>query len=123
MAKLAHIDVVTNGPALIRTAANVLHLVPAATARTVAATTAASLLSASMSSGDYTISGTTTAVLTVSVKTATAAASSSSGVSREWRFCDATRVLWTTDETSGGAIVSGTEYTTPALQYSSAQPV
>lgn len=126
MTKAIHFDVLDKGPTEIKTAANILHLVPAATAASYAATVAASILSSAMATGDYAFSTSgSNRVLTTTSKTSTASGSAAAAVGLEWRFCDSStsRLLWQTNELSGAAVASGSQYSAPVLTYTTVQPV
>lgn len=126
MTKAVHPDVLDKGPIEIKTAANILHLVPTATAATYAATVAASIFNVAMASGDYALSTSgSNRVLTTTSKTATATGNAAASIGLEWRFCDSatSRLLWQTNESSGAAVASGSQYSAPVLTATSVQPV
>ena len=125
MSTSAHADVLTSSLLVIQNGADILHLVPASTASSYAATVAASIWNTAMASGDYLLGSVgTSRTLTAAVKTANATGNAASGVPLEWRFCASgtSRVLWSTGEISGLPLVSGASYRSPALVYTANQP-
>lgn len=77
---------------------------------------------ATMSSTDFTLGGTTTRTLTTATKSAVATANSVSG-DHHIAFTDGSaKVIWVTDETGEASVTSGDTVNFPAITYTSAQP-
>jgi hypothetical protein len=127
MAKYFHPDVQDNGPALIKSAANAMHVIKAYTlGDTYATVLANSVGNASMTSADYTFSNgaaLSRLLTTAAGKTAPASASSGAGPDLHIAFLDTagSRVLWVTDETTDLAVTAGVSLTFPQLVINSPQ--
>jgi len=128
MAKWAHIDVLDNGPAYIKTNCNKIAAISAYTANDSYATVNAAILAeATISTTNFTLAGASGAPRTCSFAAGSSDASanaSGGGANTHLAFLDTvnSKVLWITEETSDQAIVAGNPVNFPALVYTSNQP-
>lgn len=128
MAKWVHADVLDGELNVIKTNANVMHLIKAYSAGDSYATvTGNSVANYSMVSGDYTLGNgaSSSRTLTTGAKSGnTATANSGATPNLHIAFVDSTnsKVLAVTDETSDQEIVSGNGVNIPAITFTATQP-
>ena len=126
MAKWVHTDVLDNGLLYIKNNCNKVILASTYTSGDSYATVNGNnLADAAMTSTDFTLSGSSSRVLTTaSGKQDTAANASGGGASMHICFVDTvnSKVLWVTDETSDQTITIGNPVTFPSLTYTANQP-
>lgn len=123
--KYAHSDVLDNGPAHIRNNATRVLLVPTFTpGMSYADVVAATLLSATISAADFTLSDENGArKLVFGGATAVASASMNQAGPSQVVFTDsAGRILWVDDQTKSQLVTAGLTYALPRLTYVAAQP-
>jgi hypothetical protein len=126
MAKYAHADVLDGGLNAIKNGATKMLLIKAySAADSYATVTGNKIAEATMTSSDFTLSGSDGAarVCTTATKTATASANSGATPNLHIAFTDgSSKVLWVTDETSDQVVTSGNTVNFPSLTYTSSQP-
>jgi hypothetical protein len=127
MAKYAHADVLDGGLSAIKSGAIRMLLISGYTAADSYATVvAAKVAEVTMSSSDFTITGSDGAarvLTTASGKSATASANSGATPNLHIAFTDnSSKVLWVTDETSDQVVTSGNTVNFPQITYTSSQP-
>lgn len=123
--KFSHADALDGVLLAVKNNATKMLLISSYTAGdSYAAVQAAKLGEVTMTAADYTLSSSgNNRVLTVAAgKTATLTAAAT-GSDAHIAFCDATRVLWVTDETSNPTGAIGATATFPGPTYTSTQPV
>ena len=127
MSKFAHSDVLDGGLLAIKNGCTKMQLLSQYTfGDSYATVQAAKLAEAVMTSADYTLSSSgNNRVLTVAAGKTAALTAAATGTDSHIAFCDGTRVLWVTDETTNPtmAIVGAIVTFPPALTYTSPQPV
>lgn len=125
--KYSHLDVLDQGPALIKSAGTRLLLLSAyAIGDSFATVTANTVATANLASTDFALSTSgTSRVLTLAAgKTATASAAATGTPDLHIAITDGTsRLLLVTDETTNQAVASGAVVTFPALSYTATQPI
>ncbi len=127
MAKIAHADVLDNGPAYIKANATRMLLLVAYTAGDSYATATASAnvaASVTMASADFTLAngGNGARTLTTATKSATAIGAASTGDGHIAFTDGSSKLLWVTDETGEAVVAVGDTVNFPALTYTSNQP-
>lgn len=127
MAKYSHSDVLDGGLNAIKSGATKMLLIKAyAAADSYATVTGNKVAEVTMTSTDYTLSGSDGAarvLTTASGKSATASANSGATPNLHIAFTDgSSKVLWVTDETSDQVVTSGNTVNFPQITYTSSQP-
>jgi hypothetical protein len=127
MAKYSHSDVLDGGLNAIKNSATKMLLIKAySAADSYATVVAAKIAEVTMTSSDYTLSGSDGAarvLTTASGKSATASANSGATPNLHIAFTNGTdKVLWVTDETSDQVVTSGNTVNFPSITYTSSQP-
>lgn len=127
MAKYSHSDVLDGGLSAIKSNATKMLLIKAySAADSYATVTGNKVAEVTMTSTDYTLSGSDGAarvLTTASGKSATASANSGATPNLHIAFTDgAAKVLWVTDETSDQVVTSGNTVNFPSITYTSNQP-
>jgi hypothetical protein len=127
MAKYSHSDVLDGGLNAIKSGATKMLLIKAyAAADSYATVTGNKVAEVTMTSTDYTLSGSDGAarvLTTASGKSATASANSGATPNLHIAFTDGSaKVLWVTDETSDQVVTSGNTVNFPSITYTSSQP-
>jgi hypothetical protein len=123
--KYAHPDVLDNGPAYIRANATRALLVPSFnTGMTYADVLASTLLSATVTPADFTLSDDLDGrKLVYGGATAVASATAPAAGQSQLVFVDGTgRILWVDDQTKSQLITAGLSYELPRLTYRVPQP-
>lgn len=129
MAKWAHIDVLENGPAYIKSNCNKLAVLSAySLGDSYATVTAAILADVAMTSADFTFSTTGTSPnLSRALTSASGkqdASANATGTTSHFAYVDTvnSKVLWVTPENTGQSVTTGNPVTFPSLTYTSNQP-
>ena len=125
MAKYAHIDVLDGGIDVMKNSCTKMILLSAYTANYTTATTTNNIAEVAMVTGNFTKTGADGAarvLTTASGKTATASQSALGTPDLHIAFCDGTRVLFVTDETSNQPVTSGNTVNFPVVTFTANQP-
>jgi hypothetical protein len=128
MAKYAHIDLLDGGIDVLKNSCTKMILLSAYSANYTTVTTTNNLAQVTMATGDFAKTGADGAARVLTITTSgksTAATQSATGTpDLHIAFCDGTRVLYVTDETSNQAITSGNTVNFPStnLTYTTNQP-
>lgn len=125
MAKFAHADVLDGVSLVIKNGCTKMQLLSQYSVNdSYAAVQANKLAEVAMTSADFILSGSgLNRVLTVAAGKTANLTVAATGTDLHIAFCDGTRVLWVTDETTNGSAIVGATVTFPGLVYTNSQPV